>query len=286
MSRWLTDELHVSLSPAQVGVAQVRRSLGIKGIKREVIVKQSIACSPAPQAFVWDGAMQALDSLLPQYAEAHPNVIIVLSNHFVRYALVPWSDLVTGEEQLQAYTRHFFKITYGAMSANWTLRLSRASVGASQLASAVDEKLLTACSEVVKQHGLRLVSVQPYLMSAFNQLKLQLQGMDAWFALAEPGSICLAQLQQGKWVRFRTIRLGNSWEEFSRFLLREAFMGGNEQQTTEQSLYLYAPHMGYTHKINGWKIIELPAPLPATLVEEDSSLVMALSGLISGYSNA
>lgn len=286
MSRWLTDELHVSLSPAQVGVAQVRRSLGIKGIKREVLAKQSINCSPDPQAFVWGGALQALDTLLPQYAADHPNVIIMLSNHFVRYTLVPWSDLVTGEEQLQAYTRHCFQITYGGMSANWALRLSRATVGASQLASAVDEKLLVACNEVIKRHGLKLASVQPYLMSAFNQLKLQLQGLDAWFALAEPGTICLAQLQQGKWVSFRTVRLGNNWEEFARFLLREAFMEGNEQQVTEQSLYLYAPHMGYTHNINGWKIIELPAPLSASMVEEDSSLVMALSGLINGYTNA
>lgn len=286
MSRWLTDELHVSLSPAQIGVAQVRRSPGIKGIKRAVIAKQSVACSSDPQAFVWDGALQALDTLLPKYAEDHPKVTIVLSNNFVRYALVPWSDLVTGEEQLQAYTRHCFQMTYGAMSANWTLRLSRATVGASQLASAVDDKLLAACNEVVKRHGLRLASVQPYLMSAFNQLKMQFQGMDAWFALAEPGNICLAQIQQGKWVRIRTARMGNSWEEFSRFLLREALMGSSELQANEQLLYLYAPHMGYSHKISGWKIVELPAPLPSSMVEEDSSLVMALSGLIKGYSNA
>ena len=60
-------------------------------------------------------------------------------------------------------------------------------------------------------------------------------------------------------------------------------MGGSELQATEQMLYLYAPHMGYTHKIKGWKIIALPAPLPFSLPEEsDSSLVMALSGSING----
>lgn len=283
MSRWLTDELRVSLSPSQVGVVQVRRSLGITGIKCEVTAKQSIACSSDPQAFAWTGALQTLDTLLHQYAADHPNVIIVLSNHFVRYALVPWSDLVTDESQQLAYTRHCFQTTYGALSANWALRLSRATVGAPQLASAIDEKLLVACNEVVKRHGLRLISMQPYLMSAFNQLKLQLRKLDAWFALVEHGSICLAQLQQGKWVKFKTVRLGNGWEEFSRFLMREAYMGSSELQAEEQVLYLYAPHMGYSHTINGWKIIELPAPLPSNMPsEDDTSLVMALSGSING----
>ena len=206
MSRWLTDELHVSLSPDQVGVALVRRSLGLKKIKREVIARQSLACTPDPQAGSWEGAVQVLDKLLAQYAEERPLVTIVLSNHFVRYALVPWSDLISSDEQQMAFTRHCFEVTYGAMSAAWVVRLSRTTVGAAQIASAVDEKLLAACNEVVKRHGLRLASVQPYLMSAFNRLKLQFQDLDAWFALVEPGSICLAQLQQGKWVQNENVR--------------------------------------------------------------------------------
>ena len=283
MSRWLTDELHVSLSPDQVGVAHVRRNLGFKQIKREVVSRQNIVCTPDSDASPWTAALKALDSLLPQYAADHPNVIMVLSNHFVRYVLVPWSDLVTSEEQQLAYTRHCFQMTYGTMSAAWDIRLSRTTVGAAQIASAIDGNLMTACHDLVERQGLRLTSVQPYLMSAFNRLKLQFEGMNAWFALAEPGNICLAQLHQGYWHRLRTSRLGNGWEEFSRFLQREAMMGSSEVQAGAQVLYLYAPHLGYTQTINGWKIIELPSPLPTSLTEEtERSLVMALSGATNG----
>ena len=287
MSRWLTDELHVSLSPSQVEVTQIKRSLGIKGIMRELIARRTVACDADTQGQGWDSAMRTLDGLLAEYSATHPNISITLSNHLVRYTLVPWSDLVTGDEQLQAYTRHCFHSTYGAMSATWALRLSRASVGAAQLASAIEQKLLDACHEGVKRHGLRLISVQPYLMSAFNQFKLQLQEHNSWFALAEPGMLCLAQLHEGEWVRFRTVRQVDSWEALSRLLIREAFMGEGDLQITEQLLYLYAPHLGRAHSLSGWKIIELPTPLSKGWnVEIASNQVVAISEPLGGNTNA
>jgi len=279
VSRWLADELHISLSPGQVGVVQVRRNPGLKGVNRQVVSRQSLACDSDPQAPVWDGAMLAMDTLLPRYVNDHPNVIVVLSNHFVRYVLVPWSDLISNEEQQLAYARHCFQMTYGVMAATWKLRLSRSTVGASQLASAVDEQLLVACNEMINRHGLRLTSVQPYLMSAFNRFKPKVQRTDAWFALVETGCICLARLQHGRWIRLKTARLGSGWEEFSRFVVREAFMEGSDLQAEERVLYMYAPHLGRLQTISGWKIFELPPPLPSNLPgEEDNSLVMALSG--------
>lgn len=283
MSHWLTDELHVSLSPTQVAIVQVRRSLSVRGIKREVVLRESVECHSDPLGIIWAGALQALDNLLSLYVVDQPNVILVLSNNFVRYALVPWSDLISSDDQQLTYARHCFHVTYGAISANWQIRLSRSTVGAPQIASAIDDKLFLECNEVVKRNGLRLVSLQPYLMSAFNRFKLQLQNLNAWFALVEPGCICLTQLEQGKWVRLRTARLVNGWEEISRFLLRETLMGNGEIRDEEQVLYLYAPHLGHTQTIKGWQIIGLPDPLPFIFTEEkNSSLVMALSGTING----
>ncbi|MFZ2541141.1 MAG: hypothetical protein WAW75_05125 [Gallionella sp.] len=283
MSLWLADELHVSLSPTQVGVVRVQRRLGLRGARRRVVAKQSLPCDPNSQAFAWGGALRTLDTLLPQCLDGCPNVVMVLSNHFVHYALVPWSDLISSDEEQLDYARHCFQMTYGATVATWALRLSRATVGASQLASAVDEQLLVACNEAVTRHGLRLTSVQPYFMSAFNRLKCQIHQPDAWVALAEPGCICLARLHQGQWIRFRAARLANGWAEFARFLVREAFMGNSELQAEEQVLYVYAAHFGGLQTISGWNIFELSAPLPPELPEEeDTSLVMALSGQISG----
>lgn len=278
MSRWLVDELHIALSPTQLGLVHVRRKLGLKGIMREAVARESMAYAPDPQTPVSEKAVQAMGTLLPKYVEDSPNVIMVLSNHFVHYALVPWSDLISNEEQQMDYARHCFQQIYGALSAGWQLRLSRTTVGSAQLASAVDEKLLLACAEVVQRHGLRLTSIQPYFMSAFNRLKGQILHADAWLALAEPGNICLARLYQGQWLRLRTARLEGGWEEFVRFLGREVFLANCELPVNQRVLYLYAPHFGKARTINDWEIIELPAPFPPQLApEHETSLIMALS---------
>lgn len=275
----MVDELYISLSPNHVGTAQVRRSPGLTGAKRKVIAKQSIARNADNLALDWDWALQEMNTLLPRYSDEHPNVIVVLSNHFVHYALVPWSELVSSDEEQLAHARHCFQMTYGMSSATWELRLNRSNVGTAQLASAVPEQLLMACSAVVKSHGMRLTSVQPYLMSAFNRFRSQIQRTDAWFALVEPGSVCLARLHEGRWMRLRTARLDNGWDAFARFMVREAFMGDSELQAEEQVLYVYAPHLGQLQTIGGWEIHELSSPLPASLADEkDYSLVMALSG--------
>ena len=279
MSRWLTDELYVSLSPDRIGVAQVQRGLGLSSVRRKVTAKQSIVRNADMDSLDWDWALQEMDALLTRYEDDHPNVIVVLSNHFVHYALVPWSNLVSSDEEQLAHARHCFQVAYGVASTTWELRLNQSSVGAAQLASAVDGQLLMSCNEVVKRHGLRLTSVQPYLMSAFNRFKHQIKRTDVWLALVEPGSICFAHLHEGVWTRIRTARLRNEWEDFVRFIVREDFMGDGELQEEEQVLYVYAPHLGSVQTISGWEIHELSPPLPPTLVDEkDHSLVMALSG--------
>jgi hypothetical protein len=284
----LADDLQISISPRHVGLIQLNRKLTFAGVKRQVVAKQNIDSDADIGVIGWDWALQQMDfllrdgrwlyPLLPQEVDDRPKVNLILSNHFVRYSLVPWSDLVSSTEEKLAQARHYFQITYGAASASWVLRLSRSIAGSAQLASAVDEKLLKVCNEVVKRHGLRLVSVQPYLMSAFNKLKQQIKHADAWFALVEPGHICLTHMHQGCWIQVRAARLGIGWEEFVRFIARESLVDDGEMKDEKQVLYVYAPHLGQIRSINGWEIHELKLPIPNDMSEEDNSLVMALSG--------
>ncbi|MDX8385066.1 MAG: hypothetical protein R8M11_00955 [Gallionella sp.] len=257
----------------------MRRSPGLTGVQQKVVAKQSIDRNADDGALDWDWALQEMDALLPRYSEDRPNVTVVLSNHFVHYALVPWNGLISSDEEHLAYARHHFEMTYGKSSATWDLRLNQLDAGAAQLASAVPEPLLMACSEMVKRHGLQLESVQPYFMSAFNQYKSQIQRADAWFALVEPGAICLAHIKKGQWMRMRTARLDKGWDAFARFMAREAFMDDREAGAEEPLVYVCAPHIGGLQTIDGWEIHELPSHLPANIADErDNSLVMALSG--------
>ena len=50
----------------------------------------------------------------------------------------------------------------------------------------------------------------------------------AWFALLEPGNLCLALLQQGHWSRVRSLRIDSAWrEELPLILEREAYLADN-----------------------------------------------------------
>lgn len=279
MSHWWTNELYISLSPFQVGAVHVRRSPGLTGVKKNVIAKQCIDRKADGYTIDWDWALQEMDALLPRYSDDRPNVTLVLSNHFIHYMLVPWNGLISSDEEHLTFARHQFQMTYGMPSTTLELRISQSDVGAAQLASAASEQLLMACSEIVKRHDMKIESVQPYFMSAFNQYKSQIRHTEAWFALVEPGAICLGRIHQGQWMRFRTARLDNGWHALARFMEREAFLEESEAGADEPQLYVFAPHMGSFQTINGWKVHEIPANLPVEMEEnQDNSLVMALSG--------
>ena len=180
MSRLFPEQVSVALAPERVTVGS-----------------RSIACDPSFGQQAWQGAIAALQTI-DWPSRAH--VTVVLSNHFVRYLLVPWSDAVRGEEEEQAYLRHHFKKIHGDRANDWVLRSSEARRGAPRLASAIDAALLEALKASFPKGGkARLVSVQPALMAAFNHHRGAIPASGAWLALAEPDRACVALHAGGEW---------------------------------------------------------------------------------------
>jgi len=59
------------------------------------------------------------------YADGKPAATVILSNHFLRYALVPWrAELADAKEDL-SFARHCFTKVYGKAAQQWKLRLSQ-----------------------------------------------------------------------------------------------------------------------------------------------------------------
>ncbi|MBU1395303.1 MAG: hypothetical protein KKE84_04070, partial [Gammaproteobacteria bacterium] len=120
---------------------------------------------------------------------------------------------------------HFFERVHGEAAAQWALRVSPGRNGEPMLASAVDARLLDALRATFAAAGVRLDSIQPSLMAVCNAHRRRLQGRHAWLALLEPGSLCLALLQDGRWARIRSMRIGPGWRvELALLLAREAYL--------------------------------------------------------------
>jgi hypothetical protein len=188
------EQVFVALCPDRIVLLHLDRG------GRRARLGKIVPCPPAAaREALWAPALAALRAILPEYTHSRAEVSLVLSNHFMRYQLLPWSDRIGGEAEEQAYGRYGFSQVHGEAAARWAIRLSGDGGDQPWLASAVDAALVAELERAVAEAGLRLRSIQPHLMAAFNRWRGQLRGDAVWFALAEPGRLCLALLRGGRW---------------------------------------------------------------------------------------
>ncbi len=162
---------------------------------------------------------------------AKSRVAVILSNHLVRYTVLPWlSSLSSGEEWL-SYARHAFDSTYGAMAARWRIRVCGTGYRQPRVASAVDEDLLQPLEALAG-----VVSIQPYLMAAFNSRRRTLHGKTTWFVLQEPGRLTLTLFAKGAWKRVRTCQATNDWRGCLADLLDRESAGCDEPDCESAAL--------------------------------------------------
>ena len=199
MSRLFPERLIVRLSPGKVLVGD-----------------KPVGCDPSLGSEPWQGAVAVLKSL----EWTRPcRVTVVLSNHFVRYAVVPWSTGLSSPAEEEAYLRHHFGRIHGERAKAWSLRASEAPADSPRLASAVDTALIEALKSVFPNSGnAKLVSVQPELMEAANRWRDAIPAGGAWLVLAEPERACLALHGDKGW---RSVQ--NAKGEWLTLLERERF---------------------------------------------------------------
>lgn len=118
-------------------------------------------------------------------------VTVVASNRLVRYVVVPRTAGVSGDAEELELARHHFIRVHGERAREWDVRYSRET----GLASAVDRGLI----ETLKGK-LKLRSLQPYLMAAFNRLRARVPKDGAWIVLPEPQATCVALYAKGAWL--------------------------------------------------------------------------------------
>ena len=238
MSLLLRDEVSISLSPGRVKAVHFSG-----GFRPSVKAKKMISCDPpALKEILWKNTLDGLEAVLHALEGDKMNAKVILSNHFVRYALVPWSDQISNAGEERAFVRHSFAQIYGDDVRHWELRVSPGGYGEAQVASAIDHGLLEGIERIVTSRGFRLVSTQPYFMSVFNRWRKHLQEDHAWFVVAEPGRLCVSQLQQGVWRSLRTIKVNDDWLEALRILLERELLV-SESGAECNTVYLVAPDL-------------------------------------------
>jgi hypothetical protein len=275
----LRDEHRIVLHPDRVVLARMKRELSRHGLKRHVQAIHELPCVPAGDDLPWSGALRVLEAALPEFSGRKSYATVVLSNQFIRYALIPWSDALIDAKEEMAYARHSFSEMYGQDSGTWELRVSPGRGCTAQMASAVDARLLGSLRESLGRFAVNLKSIQPHLMLACNACHASLRGRSAWLAVLEHGNLCLALLQKGRWSWVRSMRIGSHWhEELPRLLEREAFNANVDSDIND--VLLWAPEHEEAPLVLGgrWKIQNLqPRWMPALGTEAASRFAMYMS---------
>jgi hypothetical protein len=181
-----------------------------------------------------DGWRPALEAL-PEILKAHRgrDAALVLADQFVRYALLPHNDAVKSADQWLALARHRFGALHGAAAAAWDIKVTETAPLGPRLACAVDRELVEGLATLLVTNQIRLISVQPFLVAAFNRIRQTVGNGSCWIVVEEPGRLTLALIRRGAWVAIRSRRSDERWRlVLPEILEREgAFLGLDEPCT-------------------------------------------------------
>jgi hypothetical protein len=248
---WPT-QLDVLLRPGEVRVTRRPALLPRRG----AVAVQGYPVTPAESEEPWRATVEVLGVALGQQTAAR-SVHVVLSDHFLRYALVPWNQSLVADAERLAFARMALREIYGNLAEDWSVALDQQPAGQASFACAMDRDLLQALRELIAMRGLRLRSVSAALSERINRHRAALRDQVFCLASLEPGRLTLAFRNEAGWLAVRTRRVnGNPLEALSGVLRQEAAAAGAADGGT---LYLIADAAAALPSFSSpsWKVTRL-----------------------------
>jgi hypothetical protein len=192
------DRIDLFLGPLGVRIARTRR-----GLRPRADRELSVA---ADGASGWPALIDALARALPELGDTRADVRATVSNHFVRYALLPGVELLAADEERVALARHQFQVIHGDRAAGWRVAIAEHGSRTASLAAALDADFLDALVATLTAAGHAPRSVEPLMAVAANACRREIRGGAAWLAVAEPGRLCVGRIADQRWVDVRNVR--------------------------------------------------------------------------------
>ena len=211
----LKDELWVFIYPQSMVFLRITRPLR-NGLKQQILHKQVIAL---PQNIAdkrnespdWWLLTQHMKQVLTDEKWQGAIPVVIVSNQFAQYAVIPWNAEIAVETERKAYMQHCFNLVYGEAAKTWDLRMSEPSFGHPAIASGINHGLLQALHDVFNAADMTLSAVYPQLMLAINQtvseVKKQKKPLSFWLVAIQSERICLTLLIEGGWRSVRNVAI-------------------------------------------------------------------------------
>jgi hypothetical protein len=253
VSRLFRSRLRIGMSPGRLRLVAERR-----GWRRTDVDTAVIPVEAGKGLADWRPAIEALPSAMAHARMQGPEVSIVLSNHFVRYALLPANDALKKDAEWRAFARHRLSGIHGPVSDDWLVRVSAAQPGGVRIVSASDSALIEDIRGRVAEAGGMLVSAQPNLIAAFNRARERIGTDSCWLVIRETGRLTMALLENGTWKALRTRRVDDDVNlSLQEVLERECALLALPEPCTRSVVYVhedFAIDGGEPMRVDDWQL--------------------------------
>ena len=254
MSLLSLNQLFAVLGTDSVAVVSRTRGLRKRIVdQKQVHFPQQVDDSKA-EASIWQRAITQLDALMiTMKVKPKSQLNITLASDFVRYLALPPQQIYMNVAEKLAYATAAYREIYGSAVDDWELSLQDTPARETAIVAAIDRKLLEALKQIALKHQVKLNSVKPYLMSAYNSLVKQIGASNGYLVIVEFKRLLLINLLQGKCVNVRTFHLGSDWQaELKSLMVRESILSNLKKQ----EVLVYAPVQKniVINKIDGWQL--------------------------------
>lgn len=227
-------ELRIALCPDKVIIAAFANGL------RRKLVSQAILPVVPQNSADWRSALTSLERWLAENELGKADVKIQLSNCYVRFALMPFTEGVTDYAERLTVAGLLFESIYGEAAKQWKLTLDEAQYGEPCLIAAIDSGLAEAIDQVISSGRFRNASVQPYAASVLNAFGKQVEDGEGLFVVVDHGQAVLIDIREKKITGVRKVMLGvdQDGDGIINVLRREILISGLSAESARVYLHI------------------------------------------------
>ena len=255
----LGGRVRIELRPARVGFERRGGFPRSRVLSTRVIEVEPAQSDGETGGEPWRASLTALSAGVREQGAPLGRVDVVLSDHFVRYALIPWSESLVSDSERLSFARLSLREVYGHLSDAWDLSLDQQPAGEASFACGVDRALIVGLRDLVSLGGGKLESVTPALADCLNRHRRALNEPEFCLATAEPGRITLAFRSRVGWQAVRSRRVDGPLQETLPSLLKQEAVAGAAPDGGV--LYLCTTNLADVppFAVPGWKLVRVAA---------------------------
>jgi hypothetical protein len=258
VSRLWRDQIRVFLAPGRVDMVRTFR-----GLQPRQSPKMALVHAYQPDAVTSDVSLLKLEQMIEKESASSSlegaEMMVTLSNHFVRYVVVPPQQEIIDPAELLAYANFRMREVYGERVEDWIISISDRDPYSGTICAGITRDLYNKLEALASRHRIKLKEIEPYLTAAFDQWCKSFDDKRLWFVVIESGRLCMALFFNGSWQAIRSQRIAHSVEtELLVALEQEAIIAGYREPV--EQVYLFSPEHPSLDlpRDKGWQFACLP----------------------------